>query len=240
MKFPKVVILGKPNVGKSTLFNKLCGKKLAIITDAAGTTRDRKEYLVNFYNLNFVLIDTAGWENECSQLKSAMMTQTHQGIQEADLLIFMIDAKNYLSSDDLRFAELIRKSNKKVLLVANKSESKIALTANELAPLGFGEPLYISAEHSLCLVSLLQEIKIKLKDFETTEANLESNKEKLLLAIVGRPNAGKSTIFNQLIGFKRNITAAEAGTTRDAISYDIDFNNHKISLIDTAGMRKKK
>ena len=240
MKYPKVVILGKPNVGKSTLFNKLCGRKLAIVTDIAGTTRDRKEYLVNFDNFNFILIDTAGWENERSPLKSSMMAQTLQGIQEADLLIFMVDAKNYLSTYDLEFAKLIRKSNKKALLVANKSESKLTLTTNELIHLGLGEPLYISAEHSLGFSSLLQEIEAKLKSFKNiNQVYPESEQDNLLLAIVGRPNAGKSTIFNQLIGFERNVTDAEAGTTRDAVTYNIHFNNHIISLIDTAGLRKK-
>lgn len=239
MKYPKVVIVGKPNVGKSTLFNRLCGRKIAIVTDIAGTTRDRKEYLVDFDDLNFLLIDTAGWENEHKkhQMKPLMMSQTQEGIKDADIIIFMVEAKNPLASNDLEFAGLVRKSNKKVILVVNKSESKVALSANDFMPLGFGEAVYIAAEHSLGLDSLYNALSAELKNFLSVKDGREH--EKLLLAIVGRPNAGKSTIFNQLLGFQRSITSEEAGTTRDAISYDINFNDTPISLIDTAGLRKK-
>lgn len=239
MSLLKFAIIGKTNVGKSTLFNRLCGRKLAITSPIAGVTRDRKEYPASLHDLNFLIIDTAGWENESkTEIKSLMMEQTQAGIEDAQIILFTVDARACLSADDLDIAHLIRKHNKPTILIANKSESKITITSNELYSLGFGEPVFISAEHNLGFDALYGAIK------ELSESDLLKTEEvgtavDLFLAIAGRPNVGKSTIFNKLLGWDRNIVCDEAGTTRDAISYDIQFQGNNISLIDTAGMRKK-
>jgi len=240
MKYPKIVIVGKANVGKSTLFNRLCRRKIAVVTDISGTTRDRKDFLVELGDLKFTLIDTAGWESEHkqNQMKCLMIEQTNEGIKEADIILFTVDARSYLSKEDLEFANIVRKSGKKVILLVNKSESKIVLSNNELMPLGFGEPIYVAAEHALGLDFLYEALSIELKNFSFIEEENIENK-KFSLAIVGRPNAGKSTIFNQLLGFQRSIVSQEAGTTRDSISSDIELNGTIVSLIDTAGLRKK-
>lgn len=251
MHYPKIAIVGKPNVGKSTLFNRICRRRLAIVTDQAGTTRDCKEYDVDFYGVEFTLIDTAGWEynankNNEDSIHSAMILQTEKGINEADLVMFIIDGRSNLTFDDLQFADLVRKSSKRVLLVMNKSESKIALGMNDYMPLGFGEPICIAAEHGLGFDllrdALAEHIEILKKD-KIIETNTITEKvspsENLGLVLVGRPNAGKSTIFNQLVGFNKNIVSEKSGTTRDAITHNFSIDNINISLIDTAGLRKK-
>ena len=243
MQFPRVVLVGKPNVGKSVLFNRLCKRRLAIVTDVPGTTRDRKEYLIESEDSRFVLVDTAGWENvkvDGGAMSEHMMVQTKTGVDTADLVLFIVEARHHLTADDLEFAHIVRKSNKKVLLVVNKSESKIIVSHNELMKLGFGDPVFISAEHNIGVFDLLTIVSENLQDVMVCD-DVEQNDEekKLSLAIVGRPNAGKSTIFNQILGFERNIVSSEPGTTRDSITYDIEYNGVEISLIDTAGLRKK-
>ena len=243
----RIAIVGKPNVGKSTLFNRLCRRKLAIVTNIPGTTRDRKEYAVEFGDLNFILMDTAGWEHdhEENNLKSSMMEQTRRSTNDADIIIFIIDGKTHLTNDDLEFADVIRKLGKKVLLVVNKSESKTNVDLNEIAKLGFGEAIFIAAEHGLGLDYLYHGLNDILEDLKkdciASNNDIEKDEvdDNLLLAIIGRPNAGKSTIFNQLLGFERSIISPESGTTRDAITHNIIFEDTVVSLIDTAGLRKK-
>jgi GTPase len=242
MSPPRIAIVGKPNVGKSTLFNRLCRRKLAIVTDKPGATRDRKEYAVEFGDLFFILMDTAGWEHEhqISQLKSSMMEQTKKSATDADIILFVVDGKSGLTNDDLEFTNLIRKMGKKTILIVNKSESKTVLETNELMKLGLGEATFISAEHGLGLDYLYYILTDALEEYRVqNDLAIEQPKDRLLLAIIGRPNAGKSTIFNKILGFERSIISPESGTTRDAIAHDIIFESTTVSLIDTAGLRKK-
>ncbi len=256
-QLPKIAIIGKPNVGKSTLFNRLCRKRLAIIDDKPGVTRDSKEYYANIADLEFIAIDTAGWENIVNETKTAwsyntpsikelVINQTIKAIEKADLLIFIVDGQNSITNDDLDFATLSRKVSKPVILVVNKSENKPKINLKELYQLGLGEPIYISAAHSLGFDELYNEIinKNLIKLEEHPNENKSINKEEgklgnISISIVGRPNVGKSTLFNKILGYERVLTSPEAGTTRDCITETIKFNDYNISMIDTAGMRKR-
>ncbi|MFI4983733.1 MAG: ribosome biogenesis GTPase Der [Rickettsiales bacterium] len=234
----KIAILGKPNVGKSTIFNKLCGRRLAITHDKPGVTRDAKSYMVTLEDKPFEFIDTAGLEKSKAELSQNMVKSSLNAAKQADLIIFTIDARQGIDHDDKDFARKIHKLGKKVILVANKSESRTNLDFTDLFKLGFGEPLAISAEHNIGLddlrlkmVELTKDVNISLGD--------EEESQYFKVAIVGRPNVGKSTIFNNILGFERVITSEISGTTRDAISHIIEHDGEEIELIDTAGMRKK-
>lgn len=232
----KIAILGKPNVGKSTLFNKLCGRRLAITHDKPGVTRDAKSYMLTLDDRPFEFIDTAGLEKSKEALSQSMVKSSLKAAEIADLIIFMIDARHGIDHDDKDFAKRIHKLGKKVLLVANKSESRTNLDFTDLYKLGFGEPLAISSEHNIGL----DELRLLMVE-STKDIKIESLDESkyFKVAIVGRPNVGKSTIFNNILGFERVITSEVSGTTRDAISHIIEHNGEEIELIDTAGMRKK-
>lgn len=237
----KVAILGKPNVGKSTLFNKLCGRRLAITHDKPGVTRDRKEYKVTLGKQEFTLIDTAGLEKSKDVLSKSMVSQTLTAAREADLILFMVDARYGLDDDDKDFANQVRKFGKKIILLANKSEGKQNLDYKALYKLGFGDPIFIAAEHNLGFNNIGDAITLASKDIEPKATIEEENTETqaLRLCIVGRPNVGKSTIFNKLLGFERVITSDISGTTRDAISHTLEVDGKTIELVDTAGLRKK-
>lgn len=238
----KVAIIGRPNVGKSTLFNRLAGRKLAIVHDKPGVTRDRKETEAKLQDLDLLIIDTAGYEysNE-DNLERRMWEQTKKAIDIADVCLFLYDARDGLQPYDEHFADILRKSHKPVVLLANKCEGKFQEDSRfEAYKLGLGEPIPFSAEHGLGMLDLYDALKKHYKEEEQTEDDDEEySKEKpIQLAIVGRPNVGKSTLVNALLQDDRMLTGPEAGVTRDSISLDWEWKGRKIKLVDTAGLRR--
>jgi GTPase len=254
-----IAIVGRPNVGKSTLFNRLVGKKLALVDDLPGVTRDRRIHDAKLFDLRFKVIDTAGLEEAAeSSLEGRMRAQTEAAISEADLILFMTDAKNGVTPLDRSFANTVRKSGKKVILVANKSEAKNSEEGfNDAYRLGLGEPCPISAEHGQGMPDLreaiiavmgedrsfregaYQDVEEAAIGVDVVDADAEAEKpyddtKPLRIAIVGRPNAGKSTLINTLLGEDRLLTGPEAG-----ISVDWEFKGRQLRLYDTAGMRRK-
>ncbi|MDX1949137.1 MAG: ribosome biogenesis GTPase Der [Rickettsiales bacterium] len=237
----KIAIIGRPNVGKSTLFNRLAGKRLALTHDKPGLTRDRKSFKVNYNDINFEIIDTAGLEiPKKDSIEELMMAQTDKAIEMADLVLFLIDGRAGVLDKDKFFAQKLRKSKKKILLVVNKCENeKRAPGIYEGHSLGFGEPAVISAEHAIVgdLYDRIEEIA-KQENFDISEEK-EDEMPLLKLAILGRPNVGKSTLFNAILGENRAIISNLAGTTRDTIFVETEFEGEKIYLYDTAGIRRK-
>lgn len=249
----RIAIVGRPNVGKSTLFNRLAGKRLAIVDDTPGVTRDRREAEARLGDLSFTLIDTPGLEEAPEEaLEGRMRQQTERAIEESAAVLFVIDARAGVTPLDARFADLLRRSGKPVILVANKTESAASeagvLDAWSLA---LGEPLPVSAEHGQGMSDLYSALKALLKAPAREEDESEADEEEgwdsplkpLRVAIVGRPNAGKSTLVNRLLGEDRMLTGPEAGITRDAISslwtWRAPDRDWPVKLFDTAGMRKK-
>jgi GTPase len=245
-----VAIIGRPNVGKSTLFNRFAGKRLALVDDMPGLTRDRKETNIRIGRHPVILTDTAGFEDaEPGSIAARMSEQTAQAIAEADVIVFMIDARTGPTAADSGIAQLVRSSNKPFVLVANKSEGRAAEAGFYGAfELGLGEPLALSAEHALGFSDLQSEVaerldvlsKLENPDSEGDEdAQEDAPNRPLKLAIAGRPNAGKSTLANALLGEERMITGPEAGLTRDAIAADFTWHGKRVRLFDTAGLRRK-
>ena len=235
----KVAIVGRPNVGKSTLFNRLVGKRLALVDDRPGVTRDRRYADGNIGDLDLTLIDTAGYEDVTDDsLESRMREQTEAALEDGDLILFMMDAREGVTSLDQIFADRLRKQHKPVILLANKSESRESGGGiGEAYSLGFGEPVAISAEHGEGMADLYAAVVAASADIFIEEVD-EPDKP-IRIAIIGRPNAGKSTLINRLIGEDRMLTGPEAGITRDSISVDWEFEGQNIRLVDTAGMRRK-
>ncbi|MGE0734707.1 MAG: ribosome biogenesis GTPase Der [Alphaproteobacteria bacterium] len=253
-----VVIVGRPNVGKSTLFNRLTGRRTAIVHDTPGVTRDRREGQGKFADLSFRVIDTAGLERSDSEasLQRRMLTQTMQALDEADLALFVVDARAGITNEDEHFAKALRRSKAKLLLLANKCEGKAGEAGRlEAFNLGLGEPIGLSAEHGEGMSELYDAIAAAMADrgFLPYDENAPSAvtaadddtdeaawlKRPLNLAVVGRPNAGKSTLINRLLGQDRVITGPEPGLTRDAIAIDWSWGGREIRLIDTAGIRRR-
>ena len=239
-----VAIVGRPNVGKSTLFNRLVGKRLALVDDAPGVTRDRREGKARLGDLEFTVFDTAGLDEAApATLFARMQAQTRAAIESADAVLFLIDARSGTLPADLAFADLVRKSAKPAIVVANKSEGRGAeagvLSAYEL---GLGEPVAISAEHGEGLADLYLALRAALPS-DTTQpaATADTSAEQLPLriAVVGRPNSGKSTLVNRLLGEERLLTGAEPGTTRDAIAVNLAWQGRHFRIHDTAGLRRK-
>lgn len=278
-----IAIVGRTNVGKSTLFNRLCQKKLAIVHDQPGVTRDRKEGTGHLYDLSFRLIDTAGLE-ETTSLAAAMWQQTQKAIEQADIVLAVVDARGEITRLDEKMADDLRKQKKPVVLLANKCEGKAQYHhLGDFYRLGLGDPIPISSEHGLGMGDLHQALNAYLKDEEKTvsvpsqeeEESLKrerktaseapsleepdflnpsedlmieeenntspviNSQRPLKLAIVGRPNVGKSTLINHLLGTERLLTGPEAGVTRDAITIPWEWRGHPILLTDTAGLRKR-
>jgi GTP-binding protein len=268
-----VAIVGRPNVGKSTLFNRLVGRKIALVDDTPGVTRDRREAEGRIAELKFRVLDTAGYEDVTDgSLEDRMRQQTELAIREADVILFMIDARAGVTPLDERFAQVLRRASKDVHLVANKAEGRSAEPGlMEAYSLGFGEPVALSAEHGLGLGDLhaivaaaveksdeaktkaaapipgdldeLPEVDIDLpEDDGTTEEGpaLRWNPSRYLnVAIIGRPNAGKSTLINRMVGAERLLTGPEAGITRDSILVPWEWEGRVINLVDTAGIRRR-
>jgi GTP-binding protein len=240
-----VAIIGRPNVGKSTLFNRLVGKKLALVDDTPGVTRDRRFADASIAALEFQVIDTAGLEEAPEDsLQGRVWEQTSAAIAEADICLFLVDSRTGILPDDRTFAQILRKATCPVVLVANKMEGKPGEAGYyDAFSLGFGDPVPISAEHGQGMADLHDAIVNAVGEDvaypqEDEEAIADEDKP-LKIAVVGRPNAGKSTLINQMIGDERLLTGPEAGITRDSISIDWEWEGRTIRLFDTAGMRKK-
>ncbi|MBV9561090.1 MAG: ribosome biogenesis GTPase Der [Bradyrhizobium sp.] len=242
-----IAIIGRPNVGKSTLFNRLVGQKLALVDDEPGVTRDRREGDARLGDLDFTVIDTAGLdEGAKGSLTARMQEQTETAIGLADALMFVIDARAGLMPTDRAFADFARRANKPVLLLANKSEGRHGEAgAMEAYALGLGDPIPISAEHGEGLGDLYDALRPLMPEpAEEAESSIDeeeegSAKRPIRVAIVGRPNAGKSTLINHLVGEERLLTSPEAGTTRDSIAVEIDWKGRGFRLFDTAGLRRR-
>jgi GTPase len=238
-----VAIVGRPNVGKSTLFNRLAGKRLALVDDQPGLTRDRREAHAEFGPCAVTLVDTAGLEAGDEGLTARMREQTQAAIAEADLVLFLIDARTGVNAADEIFADLVRSAGKPVVLAANKSEGRAAEAGfYEAFALGLGEPLAISAEHGLGIGDVSDAIQQACQakgDAADGEADDDDGPHALRIAIVGRPNVGKSTLVNALLGEERMITGPEAGITRDAIASRLEWDGRPLRVFDTAGLRRK-
>ncbi|GAC1617782.1 MAG: ribosome biogenesis GTPase Der [Bradyrhizobium sp.] len=246
-----IAIIGRPNVGKSTLFNRLVGQKLALVDDEPGVTRDRREGEGRLGDLEFTIIDTAGLDAGAKgSLTARMQEQTEAAIALADALMFVVDARAGLTPNDRAFADFARRADKPVLLVANKSEGKQGdAGAMEAYALGLGDPIQISAEHGEGLSELYDALRglmpepeddrEEFDDDDVIESDEEIARRPIRVAIVGRPNAGKSTLINRLLGEERLLTSAEAGTTRDSIAVEINWQGRDFRVFDTAGLRRR-
>ena len=240
-----VAIVGRPNVGKSTLFNRLAGKRLALVSEQPGLTRDRREAEAQLGECTIRLIDTAGLEPGDKGLTPRMRRQTETAIAHSDLVLFLLDARDGVVTADEMFAELVRNSGKPVILAANKCEGRAAEPGiYEAYSLGLGEPIAISAEHDIGIGELSESLERACKQASEGEAIAaqaveEERPHPLRIAVVGRPNVGKSTLVNALLGEERMITGPEAGITRDAIASEIELNGRRVLLFDTAGLRRK-
>ncbi len=239
-----IAIIGRPNVGKSTLFNRLVGRRLALVDDRPGVTRDRRQGEARIDDLSVSIIDTAGLEDAADEtLAGRMRAQTDAAITEADLVLFMIDARAGVTPLDEHFAALARTAGKPLILIANKAEGRASDAGfYEAFSLGFGEPVAISAEHGLGLPDLCDAIldAVGVARQAAGEGGETSRYGKPVnIAVVGRPNAGKSTLINKMIGQERLLTGPEAGITRDSIAVDWTWQNKPFRLFDTAGIRRK-
>src|SRR5665213_2478057 len=239
-----IAIVGRPNVGKSTLFNRLVGRRVALVDDRPGVTRDRREGEATLGDLDFTVIDTAGLEESAPEtLSGRMRAQTETAIGQADAIFFMIDARSGPIPDDRAFAELVRKSGKPFVLIANKMEGTAGQAGRyDSYSLGLGEPVALSAEHNEGLPDLYDALRAALPE-KTAEASAQAAEPEgahpIRVAIVGRPNAGKSTLVNRLLGEERLLTSSEAGTTRDSIAVDLAWQDRKFRIHDTAGLRRR-
>jgi GTPase len=243
MSLPTIAIVGRPNVGKSTLFNRLVGKRLALVDDRPGVTRDRREGEASLLGLDFRVIDTAGFEDEDPlTLPGRMRAQTEAAVRDADAALFMVDAREGLTPLDEEIGRWLRAESTPVVLVANKAEGRASESGIfEAFRLGLGDPIALSAEHGEGVADLFEALR-PIIEHTHPQPLPEAGEEEgapLKLAIVGRPNAGKSTLVNKMIGEERMITGPEAGITRDSISLRWQWQDRPVQLVDTAGLRKR-
>ena len=234
MKLPTVALVGRPNVGKSTIFNKIVGKKISIIEDTPGVTRDRIYSEASYKNYRFNVIDTGGIDASLEKFNDEIKIQAEIAIDEADVVVFVVDGKEGLTSNDLVVRDILRKSNKKVIVAINKVDNKKAEDhIYDFYELGFDIYIPISGEHGIGFVELMDEVT---KDFNEKE---EKEDKRLKFSVIGRPNVGKSSLINALLNEERVIVSDVAGTTRDAIDTVLTYQKEEFVVIDTAGMRKK-
>ncbi|MFC2122610.1 ribosome biogenesis GTPase Der [Bacteroidota bacterium] len=237
MSRPIVAIIGRQNVGKSALLNRLAGKRLAIVEDLAGTTRDRIFTDISWEGVDFTVVDTGGLVLEAdSPIDEGVNEQVQAAVSESDVIVFLVDVRDGVTPSELEIADRLRRVSKPILLAANKADNpRFEMAAVEFYELGFGEPLPISAHHGLGTAELLDRIISVLP----APAPAEVGQEAMKIAIVGRPNVGKSMLLNALLGQERTIVSEVPGTTRDAIDTWLDFNGESVLLIDTAGIRRR-
>ena len=244
---PVVVIAGRPNVGKSTLFNRLVRRRLALVDDQPGVTRDRREGDARLGDLAFKVIDTAGLEDaERKTLSARMQAQTAEAMKQADAVLFVVDARDSTTPIDRAFADLVRRAAKPTIVVANKSESRAGQAgALESYALGLGDPVAVSAEHGEGMADLYDALRAVMpeqepqNDAEEEPSAVLAEDKPIRIAVVGRPNTGKSTLINRLIGEDRLLTGPEAGITRDSIAVDLAWRGRQFRVHDTAGMRRR-
>ena len=238
----KVAIAGRANVGKSTLFNRLVGKRLAIVDDTPGVTRDRREAEARLHDLTFTLVDTAGFEGaDEATLEGRMWAQMAPAMRDADVTLFVVDARAGVTPLDETLAEDVRRRGRPVVLVANKAEGRAGeLASMEAYGLGLGDPVAISAEHNEGMSDLRDALAAAFEAAGAGELDpAETMDRPIHVAILGRPNVGKSTLLNQILGEERMLTGPEAGLTRDAITVDVERAGHRFRLVDTAGLRRR-
>ncbi len=238
---PLVVIAGRPNVGKSTLFNRLAGRRMALVADTPGVTRDRKEAEALLRGRRVRLVDTGGLEEAAPEtLAGRLRSGAAAATEVADVVLFVVDARAGVTPADRHFAEWLRRQGRQVLLVANKAEGRSTQSSVlEAFELGLGEPIAVSAEHGEGIADLMSEIADRLPAEDAEEPDEGGGARPLKLAIVGRPNVGKSTLLNRLVGEERMLTGPEPGLTRDAISVLLEDRGGPIELVDTAGLRRR-
>jgi GTP-binding protein len=240
-----LAIVGRPNVGKSTLFNRLVGRRLALVDDQPGVTRDLREGEARLADLRFTVVDTAGFEEaQGDSLPARMRRLTERAVSRSDLCLFVVDARVGITAQDEAFADLLRRSGATVLVAANKAEGRAGIAgAMEAYRLGLGDPILLSAEHGEGMEDLLTALRPLADAFDAArpegEAPAETGDRTIQLAVLGRPNAGKSTLVNAIIGEDRLLTGPEAGITRDAIGLDVVWGGQGFRIFDTAGVRKR-
>lgn len=241
----KLAIVGRPNVGKSTLFNRLVGRRLALVDDQPGVTRDLREGDARLGDLRFIAVDTAGLEEAADEsLQGRMRRLTERAVAEADACLFVLDARAGVTPQDKTFADILRRSGAQVLLAANKAEGRDGLSgAMEAYSLGLGDPIPVSAEHGEGMDALYQALRPFVDAFTEAEAEAADDhadgSRAIQIAVLGRPNAGKSTLVNSILGQDRLLTGPEAGITRDAIGLDVRWGGQEFRVFDTAGVRRK-